>query len=29
MLAKYYVTTEGTRLARQAAPEAAPRRAPK
>jgi len=29
MLAKYYVTTEGTRLARQAAPEPAPRRAPK
>lgn len=29
MLAKYYVTTEGTRLARQAAPLAAPRRAPK
>jgi predicted dehydrogenase len=29
MLAKYYVTTEGTRLARQAAPQAAPRRAPK
>ena len=28
MLAKYYVTTEGTRLARQAAPQAAPRRAP-
>jgi predicted dehydrogenase len=29
MLAKYYVTTEGTRRARQAAPQAAPRRAPK
>jgi hypothetical protein len=28
MLAKYFVTTEGTRLARQAAPEPAPRRAP-
>jgi len=27
MLAKYYVTTEGTRLARQAAPAPAPRRA--
>jgi len=29
ILAKYYVTTEGTRLARQSAPEPAPRRAPK
>jgi len=29
MLAKYYVTTEGTRLARPAASQAAPRRAPK
>ena len=29
MLAKYYVTTEGTRLARQSAPEPAPRRAPR
>ena len=28
MLAKYFVTTEGTRLARQAAPQPAPRRAP-
>jgi len=28
MIAKYFVTTEGTRLARQAAPEPAPRRAP-
>jgi len=29
MLAKYYVTTEGTRLARQSPPRPAPRRAPR
>jgi predicted dehydrogenase len=29
MLAKYYVTTEGTRLARQSPPQPAPRRAPR
>jgi hypothetical protein len=29
MLAKYYVTTEGTRLARLAAPQPAARRAPR